>query len=423
MLWRQLRRLLHRGPAAALAERSSGDTLFDAGDYQGAAAVYERLARSRPTPGAWVNVGYACLFLGRDAVARAAFEEALALHPGFAPALTGLGDLCANGGDHAAAAGFYRRALDAEPGLAVAHNNLSLSLTALGELELAWREAEWRYELPQARNYYPRGKLTPRWDGTPLGERRLLVHWEQGYGDVIQHLRFLGPLAARAPGFVFECPPPLLRLASASFGAAQLVESRESLPLFDVCAPLLSLPLLLGSSRDALPVPPYLRADPVAAADFRRQWSAGGRKLLGVAWRSSSFDPARDVDLGELLSLATPQTLLISLQKDATAQERELLRARGALDAGSGFADFFDTAAAIAALDAVLSVDTSVAHLAGALDRPTWLLLTEPAAVRWMNARADSPWYPSMRLVRRAPGRAWRDVLGAARAEIDAHLG
>ncbi|HVC10153.1 MAG TPA: tetratricopeptide repeat protein [Burkholderiales bacterium] len=423
MLWRQLRRLLRRGPAAALAERSRGDALFDAGDYQGAVVVYERVARSQPTPGTWVNVGYARLFLGRAAAARAAFEEALALQPEFAPALTGLGDLCANGGDHPAAAGFYRRALDAEPDLAVSHNNLSLSLTALGELEPAWREAEWRYELPQVRNYYPRGKLTPRWDGTPLGGRRLLVHWEQGYGDVIQHLRFLGPLAARAPGFVFECPPPLLRLASASFGAAQVVESREGLPPFDVCAPLLSLPLLLGSKRDALPAPPYLSADSVAAARFRGQWSAGGRKLLGVAWRSSSFDPARDADLGELLALATPRTQLISLQKDPTAQERELLRARGALDAGSGFTDFFDTAAAIAALDAVLSVDTSVAHLAGALDLPTWLLLTEPAAVRWMSVRADSPWYPSMRLVRRAPGRAWPDVISAAGAAIDAQLG
>jgi Flp pilus assembly protein TadD len=417
MRWQPLRRLLRRPPAANEKARALG--LFEAGDYEAAAAAYEALLRLEAWPGGYVNLGYAKLFLGQPDRARAAFYAALALSPEFPAAMTGLGDACAQAGEHAGAAAHYRRALAVDPGLAVAHNNLSLSLTALGELEEAWREAEWRYELPEAGRYYPRGKLGPRWDGVALGGRRLLVHWEQGYGDVIQHLRFLPQVASLAPGYVFECPPPFLRLAGAAFGEAHVVESRPEPPPFELCAPLLSLPRLLGSSAAALPRPPYLRADAAGASRLRQEWSGrGARRLLGVAWRSSTFDPKRDVALNELLGVAPADVRLVSLQKETSEGEREQLRACGAVEAGSGFADFYDTAAAIAALDAVLSVDTSVAHLAGALDRPTWLLLSEPAAVRWMLGRSDTPWYPSMRLLRRAPGQAWEAVLGEVRAAL-----
>ena len=418
MRWQPLRRLLHRHSAAREAERTRAHALFEAGDYEAAAAAYERLLRLEPAAGGYVNLGYAQLFLDRTDRARRSFGEALARSSEFAPALTGLGDACARAGEHAEAVAYYRRALAADPCLAVAHNNLSLSLTALGELQEAWREAEWRYELPEARTYYPRGKLGPRWDGAALGERRLLVHWEQGYGDIIQHLRFLPPLAARAARFVFECPPPLLRLATAALGAEHVVESRAELPPFDFCAPLLSLPLLLGASARALPVPPYLAAYAAVAARLRQRWSGGARRLLGVAWRSSTFDPKRDIELAALLALAGESVRLVSLQKEASAAERALLGARGAIEAGSDFADFFDTATAIAALDAVLTVDTSVAHLAGALGRPGWVLLSEPAAVRWMLDRADTPWYPSMRLLRRAPGQTWEAALAEARAAL-----
>lgn len=405
-------------PERDAEKRASAAAAFDAGNFEAAADEYERIAAQRPDPGDLVNLGYARLFLGRLEEARASFEGALAQQAAFAPALTGLGDLWARGGAHAEAATCYRRALGSDPALAVAHINLSLSLTALGELESAWREAEWRYELPQARSYYPRGKLEPRWDGRALGDRRLLVHWEQGFGDIVQHLRFVPLLATRAPNFVFECPPPMLQFARAALGAPHVVESSEVLPAFDVCAPLLSLPLLLSVDPQALPRPPYLSVDTGTRTRLRQIWSGDGRRLVGMAWRSSSFDPGRDVALTDLLALAGPQVRLVSLQKETTLQEREALRACGAIEAGSGFVDFADTTATIAALDAVVSVDTVVAHIAGALDRPTWLLLSEPAAVRWMIQRDDTPWYPAMRLLRRAPGRAWTELLAVAAAGV-----
>lgn len=402
--------------------RSHADSLFDAGEHAAARVAYAQLISTESTPELLVNRGYCELALGDSAAARASFQAALARAPQFAPARVGLGDIAAQKNRHTEALRCYDSALELNGALLIARNNRAQSLLALGRLEEAWRENETRFALPNAATLYPHRLALPRWDGT--ADKRVLVHWEQGFGDIVQHLRFLPAMAARSQGCAFECPPPLLALARRMPGAPALIEARNQPPQtadFDCHAPLLSLPFLLGMSAKTLPHPPYLATDAARASALRAGWETEGKHLVGIAWRASSFDPRRSLALDQLLEAFTPlagRVRLVGLQKDISAQEGALLLQNGGIDAGSGFGSFDDTATALAALDTIVCVDTAVAHLAGALARPTLLLLNEPAAVRWMLDRNDSPWYPSVRLLRKGAGDDWEALLRRAVAQV-----
>jgi ADP-heptose:LPS heptosyltransferase len=248
------------------------------------------------------------------------------------------------------------------------------------------------------------------------------VHREQGLGDVIQYLRFL-PLLGRlcVSGQVrFECPTPLLPLVSSVPGVAAIPAQSHPVPeeMFDCYVPLLSLPQVLEFSAAELPATcPYLPATPSGENDFSARWGNGLK--IGFVWSGSAFDPARNATLADFLALAGLNARLVSLQKDVAESEQRQLSERGIESAGSAFRHFGDTRDAILALDAVVTVDTAVAHLAGALAKPTWLLLNEPAAVRWMMNRADSPWYPTMRIRRRRDGEQWREMVVGVASEIE----
>jgi tetratricopeptide (TPR) repeat protein len=324
-------------------------------------------------------------------------------------ALIDEGNARAGAGDHAAAAELFQRALAREPQNATAHTNLSLSLTALGRLREAWAHAEWRFELQPKTRRFLAGAPLPRWRGEPLPSQSLLVLWEQGYGDMLQHLRFLPLARERVARLAFLCPAALLRLCAASFPWAELLDPALGQPAWTNYAayvPLLSLPYALGLDETRLAASPYLKTDAKRS---------GG---VGLAWRSSAFDPARDCPLEALLvETGLPR---LSLQVPTTEEERSTLRRNNVADLGSGFRDFFDTAAAIEGLDAVLCVDTSVAHLAGALGKRTLVLLNDPAAVRWMLGRADTPWYSTMRLHRKRRDEPWSGIVRAALEELRA---
>jgi tetratricopeptide (TPR) repeat protein len=319
----------------------------------------------------------------------------------------------ASAGDHPGAVAFFERAIEREPQLAVAHTNLSLSLTALGRLREAWAQAEWRFELQRKTRRFVAEAPVPRWRGEPLPSGSLLVLWEQGFGDMLQHLRFLPPARERVAGLACLCPAPLLRLCTASFPWAELLDPAAGQPAWNRYAayvPLLSLPHALGLDETQLPGAPYLQTK--ANVEYQRG--------LGLAWRSSAFDPARDCRLEALAPLRELGIRLVSLQVSASDTEREMLRRWGVEDLGAGFGDFMDTALAMQPLEAVLCVDTSVAHLAGALGKRTLLLLNEPAAVRWMLGRADTPWYPTMRLYRKRQDEAWARIVDAALRDLRA---
>lgn len=402
--------------------KAQADRLFDAGEHAAARTAYEQLIGAAATPGLLVNRGYCELALGETDAAQLSFQDALARSPQFAPAWVGLGDAAAQKNRHAEALRCYDSALDLNGTLLIARNNRAQSLLALGRMEEAWRENEARFALPNAATLYPHRLALPRWDGT--AGQRVLVHWEQGFGDIIQHLRFLPAMRARSSACAFECPPPLVALVRRMPGAPEVMPANNQPPQttdFDCHAPLLSLPFLLGMSAKTLPHAPYLAADAARASALRAGWKAEGKHLIGIAWRASTFDPRRSLALAPLLEAFTAlgdSVRMVGLQKDINAEEGALLLQHGGIDAGAGFDSFDDTATALTALDTIVCVDTAVAHLAGALARPTLLLLNEPAAVRWMLDRNDSPWYPSLRLLRKGADDDWDGLLRRAAAQL-----
>ena len=311
-------------------------------------------------------------------------------------------------GAHAEAVAAYDRALALDPGEAWTRNNRALSLTALGRIREAWAEAEVRFELQDKTRRFWAAPPCPRWEGARI-EGRLLVLWEQGFGDMLQHLRFLSPAAQRTQGLAFLCPPALKRLVAASFPEMELLDPKQPVAWssFSACIALLSLPFALGTDWDSLPATPYFRV----VAKPR----TGG---LGVVWRSSAFDPSRNCSLEALLPLRESGLRLVSLQVDPTEEERVLLRTHGI--PGRAGTDFYGTAEEMAQLDAVVSVDTAPAHLAGGLGLRTFVLLNEPAAVRWMQHREDTPWYPGMRLLRKRPEDPWASLVARVRQELHA---
>jgi tetratricopeptide (TPR) repeat protein len=420
--WRPDAAQAQAGRAAALQQ---AHRLFDAGDYAAARAAYDSLIAAKGSPELLVNRGYCELQLGQSGKSRDSFRAALARAPQLAQAWVGLGDIAAQHNAHDEALHCYDNALQLDAGLLIARNNRAQSLIALGRLEQAWQDAETRFDLPHAATLYPHRLALPRWDGRPGA--RVLVHWEQGFGDIIQHLRFLPQAAIRtgeAGTLAFECPPPLAELVRRMPGAPALIVAGNAAPAlagFDCQAPLLSLPYLLGAKSGNLPPAPYVRADAARAATLRAAWTKKGvHHLTGIAWRASAFDVRRSLPLTALLDAfaGLSDTRLVSLQKDSSEAERALLAQAGAVDAGRAFETFDDTAAALAAVNAVVCVDTAVAHLGGALGRPTLLLLNEPAAVRWMTRREDSPWYASLRLLRKAADEDWRALLVRAAAAL-----
>lgn len=403
---------------------TDADNALSRRDYHTAATLYLK-ALDRPSIGPYLraalltNLGLAWQYLDEVEKATACFEDAVAANPRLASARTGLGVMYARRARHAEALELYDQALLLDATSAIAHANRALSLEALGQLEEAWKESEWRYAIPTATSFYPYRYTKPKWKGEPLQGRAVLVHREQGFGDVIQYLRFL-PLLARLDGRVsFECPALLLPLVSSMPGVEAI--PAESRPVaeetFDCYVPLLSLPHVLEFRAADLPAMcPYVPANPSDENGFSARWGSGLK--IGFIWSGSAFDRTRNADLADFLPLLDLNARLVSLQREIAQSEERQLSEHGLEDAGSAFRHFGDTRDAILALDAVVTVDTAVAHLAGALAKPTWLLLNEPAAVRWMMNRADSPWYPTMRIHRKRDGEHWRKMIINVTREI-----
>lgn len=329
--------------------------------------------------------------------------------PASAASLVERGNRLAADGAHEAALACYDRALGLDPQSAVAHNNRALSLFALGRTRQAWAESEWRFQMQEKTRRFAASPPVPRWAGEPLAGR-LLVLWEQGLGDVLQHLRFLPGAGRRVQGLAFLCPAPLAGLVRQSFPEVDVLVARQGwTPDWSAYAahvPLLSLPLALDADPDALPAPPYLRASGVRASPPRR-----AALEIGIVWRTSGDEPHRDCPLQELLVLASADVRLVSLQFAPTGTERDLLASAGVEER---VGDFVATADAVLGLDAVVTADTAMLHLAGALGHPVHGLLNEPYSVRWTQSGSRTPWYPSARLHRKRAVQPWRVAVDAA---------
>ena len=403
----------HNGLGVALKALGKVDEAI--GEFHRAVQLDPALAEAHS------NLGNALKLAGRLSEAVAAYRVALDIEPRNALAWTNLGSALHQSGAVAEALVALEQALAIDPELPEAHWNRALAWLLKGDYVRGWPEYEWGIRAG-ARPLTPRS--FPAWSGEPLPSGILLVSAEQGFGDAIQFARFLIKARERVGRLILECHPELLSLLATCKGADQVIPhglADDCLPRIDARIPLMSLPGLFGVSLADLPGPyPYLLADPVRMERFKPEISARGFKV-GLVWAGSAAhqdDRNRSLDLRLLSALAAvPGIEFYGLQLG-----RELAGDSDAglpmIDLAPHLRDFADTAAAVAQLDLVISVDTAVAHLAGALGRPVWVLLPYAPDWRWGQAGTATPWYPSARLFRQGAVGDWAGVIAQVAAAL-----
>ena len=383
-----------------------GVVLRAQGRLEDAVARYQRaLALSPDRPEARSNLGVALVDLGRPEEAIAHHKKALALQPDRAELHYNLGSALQRQGLYSEALACYGCALAIKPDYAGAHLNRALALLTIGELDEGWEEYEWRFAVAR----YDRKFDQPLWSGEPLGGRSILIHAEQGFGDALQFVRYISAVAERGGRVVLEVPASLARLARTVVGISEVVAAGNPLPIFDCHCPLLSLPRVFKTNLATIPdAVPYLRVPGEASTGWAERMPATADLRVGVVWAGTTvgaidlrlFQPLWEVD----------GVSWFSLQVGERSGDISFLDGVDIADLSPWLTDFAETAAAVSRLDLVISVDTSVAHLAGALGRPTWLLLQYPPEWRWLLAREDSPWYPTARLFRQRREGEWPEM-------------
>jgi tetratricopeptide (TPR) repeat protein len=376
------------------------------GRLEEAVARYQRALELSPDhPEAHNNLGVALVDLGRPQEATPHYERALALRPNRAETHSNLGIALQRQGQYAEAFACYRRALAFKPDYAEAHFNRAHALLLTGELDAGWQEYEWRFAVAR----YDRNFDQPLWSGEPLGGRSILIHAEQGFGDTLQFVRYVPAVAKRSGRIVLEVPEPLVRLARTVAGVSQVVARGDPLPAFNCHCPLLSLPRVFKTNLLTIPnAAPYLRVPADASAGWAERIPTTPGPRVGIVWAGTAVGA---IDLRLLQPLwEVGGVSWFSLQVGDRSGDTASLHSVKITDLSPWLTDFVETAAAVCRLDLVISVDTAVAHLAGALGRPTWLLLRHPPEWRWLLEREDSPWYPTVRLFRQRCAGDWPGV-------------
>lgn len=454
-------------PGFAEANYNLGLVLGEMGRHAEAIEVYGRAIAVKPDLAeAWFNRGLSLNALGRHDEALANFEGALARRPGLIDArysralalqtlnrryeaLAELGavvELKPDDADAHYAHGLvlhelqrpreaiasFDRALAMQPGVVRTLFARSLSLLLAGKMEEGWREYEWRLHTPEMAGEL-RGGDAPAWKGEPLEGKVLYVHCEQGLGDTLQFCRY-APLVGLGSRLILEVQAPLERLMASLPGGARVIVQGAPLPDFDLHCSLLSLPTILGSeARARADGRPYLAADPAAARAWRTRLDDLPGLKVGLVWsggqrpgqpNAAAIDRRRSVTLQAMAPLGeVAGVTFVSLQKGPPAEQAAAPPAGLSLiDFTAELADFADTAALVEALDLVISVDTSVAHLAGALGRPVWMLNRYDTCWRWLLERDDSDLYQSLRQFRQAEPGDWPGVMTRVRDALSAQV-
>lgn len=360
--------------------------------------------------------GNALCELARFADAIGAYECILERDPDNALAWYNRGNALQKHGHLDGAIESYHMAVAIAPQFAEAWLEVAHCRLAQGEYADGWRLYEWRWRTAQLSGRQL-ASPQPRWLGDTSLEGRTIVLWaEQGYGDTIQFARFAAPVAKLAGGVVLRLPEALRSLLSTLDPRITVVGDGAPLPPHDCHCPLMSLPLALAlalAGEPALSRPAYLGADVARGRDWQAWLGPAERPRIGLCWSgrqagAAAYNPQRDMPLAALAPLAALDARFICLQKDyAPAEEQLLASLPGLQPIRHGLDSFADTAALIDKLDLVIAVDTAVAHLAGALGKPCWLLLKHSGEWRWRRERADTPWYPSIRIFRQQAEGEW----------------
>jgi Flp pilus assembly protein TadD len=404
-------------PDWANAHSSLGMVLKDLGRLDDALRCHRRALVLDPrNPAALTNLGNVLHARDELDAAEAAHRQAIALAPDKVEPYGNLARLLHDRGRIDEARRLHERAVACDPTNATARFNRATAMLLDGDLARGFAEYEWRRK---------RGVLSvavrrfeePEWRGEPLAGRTILLHAEQGLGDTLQLVRFVPAVAAAAAAVVLQVQPPLVTLLAQAFPGVRVFAAGEAPPPFDCHLPLMSLPFRLGTTLATLPaVVPYLFPASRKLSAWRERLAQRPGLKVGVVWAGNprhKFDRRRSIALAALLRhLPSEGVALHSLQKDLRPDDRALLVERpDIVDLSDSLGEFSDTAAAVGALDLVVSVDSAVAHLAGALARPAWLLTPCALDWRWLRDRTDSPWYPTMRLIRQTRAMDWSDVL------------
>jgi tetratricopeptide (TPR) repeat protein len=426
----EFRQVLVRVPQHAEARINCGVAHAALGSPQEAVAEFQEVLRIAPGhPGAHYNCGLALYDIGRYAAALAAHESALAVVPDHAGAWLHRGRALAALNRHDEALASYGKAIAIRRDDANAHFSEALALLTLGDYRRGFEKYEWRWR----RSGMPaqRGRGRPLWLGEyPLTRKTVLLHAEQGLGDTIQFARYVPLLAAAGAKVVLEVQSELTTLMARLDGAATVVAQGEALPSFDVHCPLGSLPLAFKTEPSTVPARiPYLSTDDAWLAKWSARISALERPRIAIAWSGNANhanDRNRSIAFARLAPLFAARAdqdrkaaRLISLQREVRTDDTAALAAETRVcHLGGDLENFHDTAAVIALCDLVISVDTAVAHLAGAMGRPLWMLIPFAPDWRWTLQGETTPWYPTARLFRQRALGDWDGVIARAGAEL-----
>jgi tetratricopeptide (TPR) repeat protein len=454
-------------PAFAEAHYNLGLVLAELSRPSDACQAYDRAIAAKPDfAEAFHNRGLALMALARHSEALDSFEAAVVHKPAFVDAMYSSALMLQKLDRRGEALAALDRTLALAPGSADAHYARglvlhemgrpdegiesfdqalihrpdhvetlfcrSLSLLLAGRFEEGWREYEWRLKTPEMAGEL-RGADVPCWRGEPLERRIIYLHGEQGLGDTLQFCRYAALISPPAQ-VILESPAPLTRLLASLPGAASVIARGAPVPAFDVHCSLLSLPSIFSPTLASIPADvPYLAANPAEAARWRRRLSPLPGLKVGLVWsggqrpdqpNAAAIDRRRSIALDAMAPLAeVTGVTYVSLQKGPPARQASAPPPGMALvDFTDELDDFADTAALVEALDLVISVDTSVAHLAGALGKPVWLLNRFDTCWRWLLDRDDSPWYPTLRQFRQSASGDWTGVMQSVRDALSARI-
>ena len=364
------------------------------------------------------NRGNALVALGRFEDAIESYDTAIALSPHYPDVYDNRGVALKELKRFDEAMESFGKALALKPDHHEAIFNRALLHLLMGRFDIGWRDYEARKNTREHVSNRSWGK--PLWLGeTDISGKTILVDWEQGFGDVIQMCRYLS-LLKKAGATVLFLPQKNLRTLMRGLNADVCIMDHDTMvPEFDLHCSVMSLPFAFKTDIASIPSASYISADKDKIVLWRDRLGRKAKLRVGVVWKGNAFPgKSRSIELERFQRLFNPCLEFISLQKEVTDAERALLDRAGVLHAGDMFADFSDTAALCVLMDLVISIDTSVAHLAGALGVPVWVLLTWAPDWRWLLDRDDSPWYPSMRLFRQSVRGDWNSVLKRLELEL-----
>jgi tetratricopeptide (TPR) repeat protein len=420
------------GEAIAIAQAAVARGVHDAGlmralgaarlrlaDYAGGVDALQAALRIKPHPDAFANLGAAYVRLHRIDEAIAACGDALSFDPSHTAATNTLGSAYAGQGSFPEASAAFERAIAL--GSEEARVNLGTMRLLVGDYHGGWPNFGWS---GPERRANPAFAALPMWDGTPAPNMRLLVWPEQGIGDSIMMARFLRRARELVGKLTLACPPGTIDVFRTVDGVDAVIDSRETPPLsgvFDLWLPTIRLPVVFDISPDSIPATPYIRADATLIERFHPRLARSEQLRVGLVWSGNpghQRDTLRSCGLAALESLYDiPGVTWFALQQ-GVAQKQEPRNGMKLVPINAEVRDFADTAAILSELDLLITVDTSVAHLAGALGKPAWVLIPKRPDWRWQLSGDVSPWYPTLRLFRQAEDREWAPVVDAIAAAL-----